>query len=111
MANEILPFPADMASWRRGFELAFSMLREIEGICLDETAYDGTFRDHRPQKNIVAAYLTKLKDLNDARCELAFTAILTDHIASAMHSGGPALEVCQGHYAQMPVPIAEVSRG
>jgi hypothetical protein len=107
MANEILPSPADMASWRRGLELAFSMLREIEGICFDETAYDGTFRDHSPQKNIVAAYLAKLKELNDARCELAFTAILTDHIASGMHSGTPVLEVCQEHYAQLPAPIAE----
>ncbi len=103
MADDILPFPSDVAMWRRGAELAFTMLKEIEACSLEETAYDGQFRDHRPQANIVAGYMAKLRDVADSRCELAFSAILTDHIASSMHAGEPCLENCRRAYARIPI--------
>lgn len=78
----------------------------LEALDLDETAYEGAGRDGRPQANIVAAYLARLKDIADQRCELAFSAILTDYIASATHSGAPALENCCRAYARTPIVTA-----
>lgn len=98
MATTILPSPNDLA-WQWGASLAFAMLFEIKACSLDETSYEDEYRDHRPQKNFVAAYLAKLRELGDPRAELGFASILTDHIASAMHAGEPCLEVCQRCYA------------
>lgn len=105
MGDTILPFPSDAVAWRRGADLAFAMLFEIEACSLDETAYEDEFRDHRPQKNFVAAYLAKLKDLGDTRCELGFASILTDYIASGMHAGTPHLENRRARYVK---PIESV---
>jgi hypothetical protein len=88
---------------------AFAMLRKIEATSLDETAYQPMFRECRPQQNIVAAYMSKLRDLQDTRCELAFAAILTDYLASSMHAGEPALDVTNCRYLRRP--IATSTRG
>ena|SRR5579871_5573509 len=111
MADRILPFPDHITVWRRGAALAFSMLREIEATSLNETAYEDEFRDRRPQLNIVAAYLARLKEETDPRCELAFAAILTDHLASEMHAGEPNLDFCEQKYVRTPIATALPTEG
>jgi hypothetical protein len=95
----------DDGAWRRGAELAFSMLRQIKGSSLDETSCGDEDRAG-PQANIVAGYLAKLKNETDPRCELAFAAILTDHIATWMECGEPDLEACRKHYGGTPIATA-----
>jgi hypothetical protein len=93
----------EAAAWQQGAELAFAMLRKIEATSLDETGYEPMFRECRPQQNIVAAYMSKLRDLRDTRCELAFAAVLTDYLASSMHAGEPALDVTSSRYVLRPI--------
>jgi len=115
MAAEILTFPSDVAAWRRGADLAFSMLFDIEACDFDETALLDPeslekIRGQRPQRNFVAAYLAKSRKL-DPSSELAFAAILTDYIASAMHAGAPCLQNCRETYRRSPFasePTVEV---
>jgi hypothetical protein len=104
--SESKPIPQSV--WKRGAELAFSMLRQIKGSNLDETSCGDEDRAG-PQANIVAAYLAKLKNETDPRCELAFAAILTDHIATWMECGEPDLEASRMHYASTPIATAPVA--
>ena len=47
--------------------------------------------------------MSKLRDLRDTRCEMAFAAILTDYLASGMHAGEPALDVTSSRYVRRPI--------
>ncbi|HWG75347.1 MAG TPA: hypothetical protein VN660_00965 [Steroidobacteraceae bacterium] len=97
----------DAAAWQTGNALAFQMLREIAAGSFEDMAYEDTYRDGRPQRNVVAAYFAKLRDLQDTRCDMAFAAVLTDYLAMNMHAGEPDIAVTSGRFTQ---PIASQVR-
>ena len=94
---------SDTFAWQQGAWLAYEMLRRIEMGNLEDMTCDDQFRGRRPQRNIVAAYFAKLRDLRDTRCEQAFSAILTDYLATDMHSGIPNIHRGAGHHVGRPI--------
>jgi hypothetical protein len=99
---------SDATAWQAGAVLAFQMLREIQGGSFEAMMYEDSYRDGRPQQNVVAAYFAKLRDLQDTRCEAGFASILTDYLAMNMHAGEPDITVTSRRYTR---PIASSSRG
>lgn len=88
----------DAAAWQAGAALAFQMLRDIQAGSFEAMMYEDSYREGRPQQNVVAAYFAKLRDLQDTRCEAGFASILTDYLAANMHAGEPDLDVCARRY-------------
>jgi hypothetical protein len=70
----------DFRAWRVGADLALKLLEgaDSDTMCLDVDP---------PQHNLMLRYLLSLREIDDARVDAAFCAVLTDYIASTEHAG------------------------
>lgn len=87
-------------AWRQGVQLAIDMLEAADD--LDEMSLSDRNRGGRPQKNVVATFLQRLRAINDRRVEAAFGAVLSDYIAGAEDGGVPDLALLH-RLAQWPI--------
>src|SRR5688572_12756780 len=87
-------------AWRQGVQLAIEMIEACDDS--DEMVLNSDCRNGRPQRNVVAGYLTTLCQLGDPRVTAAFGAVLTDYIASGEDGGVPDLAFLE-RLARQPV--------
>ena len=104
--------PALSADRRAGGLLVIRLLEEIrdtafEDLLIEDDTVEDCYRSRgKPQLDLVAAYLLRLRTPEMAA---GFTALLTHILAMHEHSGAPALEML-GLLATMPPAQAHLER-
>lgn len=78
---------ANARAWQQGVQLAIDMIEACDDP--DAMCLGSEYRGSRPQKNVVAGYLQKLREINDPAVHIAFGALLTDYISSCEGGGVP----------------------
>lgn len=74
-----------------GYRLALALAREIEGSQLSGCFHiEENFNEGKPQRNIVAEYLGRVRSLGDPEAEAGFSAMLTEFIVSGIYGCFPS---------------------